>query len=277
VELEEDKIEAAALNFEPKRALICRFDRSWSVLSRDEQRLFAALSLLRGGTFPRDAAIFLTLTIRDETEESLQKQQAQQLVAKLVAYALIEPLSDQRLRLHPLLRDYAEKRFRELPVQISQRLKMTAFNFWRAYGLPYPDYKGRSGREAAHIWDAHEQVVKESFTVFGLKQKTSRNLPTPRAHATHLRELGLYIGMQGEQEQGRKHLQASLQMSQALQDIRGIGLCYSSLATLDEAIGDYRSAYQNGYEAWWLFASIRSPEMPAVLATLKRLQQKTRK
>lgn len=114
-EVEDDGLHASTFQGDPQRALGARFDRSWRKLAPRQQRLFASLSLLVGASFPRATALALA-------QAALEKPDAEAAgdLTTLVDYALVEALEGGRLRLHPLLREYAaeclKKNFRRSSV-----------------------------------------------------------------------------------------------------------------------------------------------------------------
>lgn len=224
-ELEQDKVAANSLNFDPRRALMSRFDRSWNVLSPREQRLFSGLSSLRGTDFPRKAAtaiVFATLNIHermailgspsedfsdlDYIYRNMVKPEflrhSGQDIAKLVAYALIEPLpGNMRLHIHPLLREYAAKRLSELPFDIRRNIQATIKAFWLKYDSE-PSTKELSGIDADSIWEARQEQLKEEMN----NQTTSAYLHTPDHYSELLWELGVYLVEHGEAELGRTRM-----------------------------------------------------------------------
>ena len=70
-------------------------------------------------------------------------------LATLVSYALVEPLAGERLRLHPLLREYAEaKRASPHLKDHRERLGEMMLAFWRWYADQHPGYEGMGALEA---------------------------------------------------------------------------------------------------------------------------------
>lgn len=206
-ELSEDKLQAVPLNFDAKRAIRNCFDRSWRVLSLQQQRLFAGLALMNLASFPRDAALAIGVAVVDATALDISgslEQQAQKDVATLVSYALIEALQEpkQWLRLHPLLREYANERFQQLDqtTQLSIREFLSAF--WRAYRHNHPSYEGMTGIEADNLWEANEEPVKEATRTHA----TSRVLRTPGIHAEELLRLALHLERTGEFDRARARI-----------------------------------------------------------------------
>ena len=108
-ELREQGLDAAAYDdpLYPQRALVATFAQSWAILAPPQQQLFAGLALLAESSFPR--AVALALAAATEPPASASD------LAALVSYALVEPLADERLRLHPLLREYAAQKLATLP------------------------------------------------------------------------------------------------------------------------------------------------------------------
>ena len=83
----------------------------------------------------------------------------------LVSYALVEALpGGERLRLHPLLREYAAGKLKTLAPAQQERLGDAMVAFWLAYAKAHPGYEGMDALEAeaaglmgALAW-AHEQA-----------------------------------------------------------------------------------------------------------------------
>ena len=66
-----------------------------------------------GATFPREAAVALAMSVAGNGDAAEATANAARVDA-LVDLALVEALADRRLRLHPVLRDYAAERLRAL-------------------------------------------------------------------------------------------------------------------------------------------------------------------
>ncbi|WIG59789.1 MAG: hypothetical protein OJF49_002536 [Ktedonobacterales bacterium] len=154
-----DGINAAAFKSNPRKAIVSRFDRSWDVLTPAQQRLFAGLALISGPSFPRAAALALaTLDIPGQPDQPdpsppvpTTAADAEAAVAALVTLRLVEPLASAtgpRLRLHPLLREYAAARLRQLPTPTADRLGDTLIAYWLAYARAHPGYDGMDALEA---------------------------------------------------------------------------------------------------------------------------------
>jgi hypothetical protein len=142
------------------------FDRSWQALPPNEQHLFAGLSLFAGPSVPRTAAQMMAVALDSLTgagdplehgrdnrpslpnisnERSLVLTTAMQFdalaridrveegdpaVSALVDAAVVEAVSGERLRLHPLLRDYAEEHFNHLPQGMQETLGIAMVEYW---------------------------------------------------------------------------------------------------------------------------------------------------
>lgn len=140
-------VNAVAFRADPQRLLTTVFDRSWEALAAEphRQRLFAALSLLAGPSFPRAAALALAASARfaghtgdtNPTNDGASDSADPELdVGTLVSYALIEPLAEERLRLHPLLRDYAAFRLARYPHEVRESLGDAMVTYWLGYAEP---------------------------------------------------------------------------------------------------------------------------------------------
>jgi tetratricopeptide (TPR) repeat protein len=143
-ELEQDGLNAAAYRADPKRALPVRFERSWLALAPRRQRLFAGLALLAGASFPREAALAVAqATLAKRTTDP------QGDLLTLVSYALVEALpGGERLRLHPLLREYAAGKLKTLPQAQQERLGDAMVAYWLVYAEAHPGYESMDALEA---------------------------------------------------------------------------------------------------------------------------------
>jgi len=91
------------------RSMRAVFEQSWSRLSEDEQRVFARLSVFRGG-FDRNAA-------REVAGASLP------LLASFVDRSLVRLEPDGRYRLHEVLRQAADEKLSESPDDVEATLR----------------------------------------------------------------------------------------------------------------------------------------------------------
>ena len=162
-ELREKGLDAAAYDdpLYPQRALVATFEQSWAILSPPQQQLFAGLALLAESSFPRDAALALAAA----TEPSASASD----LAALVSYALVEPLADERLRLHPLLREYAAQKLATLPATNAASLGQAMMGYWITFAEEHPGYEGmdaladeNDGLMTALTW-AHDQQQHEAL------------------------------------------------------------------------------------------------------------------
>jgi tetratricopeptide (TPR) repeat protein len=135
-------LDATALRdpLRPERTVKVCFDCSWQVLTVRQQQLFADLSLLAGASFPRQAAF--QLAQGDASAADAPDPDGD--VATLVSYALVEPVTatrlrvhsvlgeyaSERLRLHPLLREYSAERLAQFPPEVRMRLGDAMLKFW---------------------------------------------------------------------------------------------------------------------------------------------------
>ena len=157
-EVEHDGLHAAAFRADSKRALLTRFERSWLALMPRQQRCFVGLSLLAGGSFPREAALAVAQAADDQADPPGD-------LLTLVSYGLVEALpGGERLRLHPLLREYAAGKLKTQPPAPQARLGDAMVAFWLANARAHPGYEGMDALEAeaaglmgALAW-AHEQA-----------------------------------------------------------------------------------------------------------------------
>ena len=101
----------------PLAKLKASVDRSWAILTPTQRPLFAGLALLDGSSFPRAAALAAAnaaaeLAAADATTAAPEAETGGDALDALVGLSLVEPLTNDRMRLHPLLREYAADRFR---------------------------------------------------------------------------------------------------------------------------------------------------------------------
>ena len=166
-ELEQDGLHALAFGDakrDPKRALLKRFERSWAALTPRQQCLFAGLSLLARASFPREAAQALAAAAEEADAPASEDDPGADLPT-LVSYALVKALpGGERLRLHPLLREYAAGKLRVVSQEQQARLGDAMVAFWLAYARAHPGYAGIDALEAeaagllgALAW-AHEEA-----------------------------------------------------------------------------------------------------------------------
>jgi tetratricopeptide (TPR) repeat protein len=173
-EVEKDGLNAAAFRTDPKKALLARFEHSWKVLSSRQQRLFAGLSLLIGASFPRTAALAVALATVAKGAPDPEID-----LLTLVSYTLVEALpGGERLRFHPLLREYAAQKRKALVEAHQGRLGDAMVAYWLEYAQAHPGYEGMgvlevevAGLMGALAW-AHEQARHQE--VLGLARALSQ-------------------------------------------------------------------------------------------------------
>ncbi len=147
-DLARDGINAAAFRANPQRTLAATFDRSWDVLLPRQRRLFAGLSLLAGASLPRAAALALAPATVATTEGETADPDPDADTAALVTYALVEPLANERLRLHPLLREYAAAKLRDLGPAVASPLGDALLAYWISDARAHPGFDGMDALEA---------------------------------------------------------------------------------------------------------------------------------
>ncbi|GEM_PF-2016359 len=131
-----------------QRALRLCCARAWQKLTPRQQRLFASLALLTGGSFPRRAALALAQATPEEGDPPAGHAGPAKELAVLIAYALVEPLPGERLRLHPLLRAYAAERLARMPGAQQERLGKVMLTYWSAFAEAHPGDEGIDVLEA---------------------------------------------------------------------------------------------------------------------------------
>jgi tetratricopeptide (TPR) repeat protein len=145
----------------PQRALVATFEQSWAILTEPQRQLFAGLGLLPESSFPRVVALALATATEPPASESD--------LAALVSYALVEPLAEERQRLHPLLHEYAAQKLRALPEAGQTALGQAMAAYWITFAREHPGYEGmdalaeeNDGLMAALTW-AHDHQQHESL------------------------------------------------------------------------------------------------------------------
>lgn len=142
----------------PLASLRARIGRSWIALGDQQRRLLAGLSLVEGATFPRGVALALAgavlsanmdepATIDGGGGEAWRERAAEALDA-LIGLRLVEALAAARLRLHPLVRQYAAGKLREYPEQERDALGAACAAWWLDYARAHPGYDGMGALEA---------------------------------------------------------------------------------------------------------------------------------
>lgn len=256
-----------------QRALALRFDRSWRALAETphRQRLFAALSLLQGDSFPRTAALALAQEARGERASH---PSAAADLAVLVDYALVEALPGERQRLHPLLRTYAGKRLASDHATVRERLGDAMVAFWLDYARAHPGYDGMDALEAeapgllgALEWARDHARYKEvlalarsiglAWDVRGRRDEELRLYPWAMQAAEALNDLreqrwvvhqlAVKHRHTGQLSEARKGFEHALTLARQLKDPAAEREEYHYLAMLDRQIGRLSEA-RKGFE-----------------------------
>jgi tetratricopeptide (TPR) repeat protein len=249
-----------------ERLHVC-FQRSWQVLTASQQALFAGMALLAGTTFLRAAAEALA-------PESTTPPTAQ--VDGLVALALVEALPEERLRLHPFLRDYAQEQLQAQPPATQEELGDRMVGFWQTWSNSHRREVFVMEAEAESLlgavaW-AHEhdrytpliQLVKSMARTWDIrgrwheaKQIDTLALSTAQAHADlsnqrwFQHELAVLDGSQGRNEEARAGYQRALELARQLGNLSAEQVEVHSLAVLDGQQGrneEARAGYQRALE-----------------------------
>ncbi|HEY7849652.1 MAG TPA: NB-ARC domain-containing protein, partial [Ktedonobacterales bacterium] len=130
-----DQLRREGLTGGPLAKLKASIDRSWAILTPTQRPLFAGLALLDGSSFPRAAALAVAA---DETDAQRDETGSAALDA-LVGLSLVEPLTNDRMRLHPRLREYAGERLRGDFDSVKQHaLGAAAFAYWLDFADAHP-------------------------------------------------------------------------------------------------------------------------------------------
>jgi tetratricopeptide (TPR) repeat protein len=275
-QLADDRLKAAAFHSDPTRALAERFDRSWHVLTPTQQRSFAGLSLLASASFPRAAALAIAHAAPnpDGADEPSEHTGPEGDVAALVSYALIEPLTGEWLRVHPLLREYAASRFGALGPSVVERLGDAAVVYWLAYAYAHPGYEGMDALETvtsglmgalswAHEHRKHHAVVDLAGALrgfwnvrghfdtadlaYGWVIEAAIELGDLQLEAWARHERALVERQLGRWMQARANLERALTLAHETGDPRIERPIVRELAVLDETVGDMEAA-RSGYD-----------------------------
>jgi tetratricopeptide (TPR) repeat protein len=278
-EVEADGIKAPAFHDTPKRALVKRFDRSWEALTPSQQVLFASLSLLEGASFSHAAANALAQAIPMNPGSTGDEGDPKIDLLMLVNYAVVQALPNtERLRLHPLLREYAAQKFKLLPLATQAYLGDSMVAYW----LKYAQFHSASedmdalrtetaGLTGAVIWshrlERHRETIELMHSlsrflfVCGLVDD-ARLLRPWAIHAAlaldsakevlwAVHELAMLDGRTNRVEEARAGFQRALALAQQLGDlaseqaaVRELALLYQKLGRLEEARRGYEQALQ---------------------------------
>ncbi|HLV98519.1 MAG TPA: NB-ARC domain-containing protein [Ktedonobacterales bacterium] len=232
-EVERDGIHAEAFKDlaspAARRALSACFDRSWRRLNERQQQLFAGLSLLEGPSFPRAAALALAEPAAKGTGRKEPASIPAGDLARLLTSSLVERLPNERLRLHPLLRDYAVARLTTLPAEQVESLGAAVLVFWLAYIEAHPGYEGMDTLEveapgllSAVAW-AHNHALHSM--VLNLASKLSR-----------------FWFARSRIDDAKKALPWALEAAQALNDLEAERWATHEQAELDRRLGQLKEA-----------------------------------
>jgi tetratricopeptide (TPR) repeat protein len=275
-QLAEDHLDAAAFRADPARAPAARFDHSWQVLTPTQQRTFAGLSLVAGASFPRDAALAFAKAAPDpkRADDPSERADPEGDVAALVSYALVEPLAGERLRLHPLLREYAAKRLRDLGSSVGERLGDAMVAYWLAYAQAHVGYEGMDGLEgeASGLMGALEWAHQHSrngdvltlagsigfaWTIRGRWNEILGALEWAGEAAERIEDRreqwwvsdgkGKILGRLGRMDAARSSMANALKLAEELDDLPGQQSAVHNLAILDASTGRPGAA-RTGFE-----------------------------
>lgn len=267
-EVRSDLLDTMALRGprDSKRGLRQCFDRSWQVLTPNQQQLFAGLSSLQGASFPRAAAAALARAINSEGDVSEIRGDLESDVAALVSYALVEPLAEGRLRLHPLLRKYAGECLQAQPRVKADWLGGVTVTFWLQYAKTHSGYNERKmdaledeavglmgalawAYEHGHYHDvlALAHALRAAWYVRGRRDEQLRMYTWAAAAARHLgdrrgqrwatHELAVTQFRTGQLEQARAGYEQAFTVAHRLKDLDAERAELHGLAILDARTG----------------------------------------
>ncbi|MEO7076346.1 MAG: tetratricopeptide repeat protein [Ktedonobacterales bacterium] len=289
----------------PLAKLKASIDRSWAILAPMQRLLFAGLSVLDGSSFPRAAALRAAdaaVTLNTPTDKAVNEPGSDALDA-LVGLSLIEPLADDRMRLHPLLREYAADRLGELSFDTQDALGAAAYAYWLAYARQHSGLAGMNALEheadglmLALAW-AHDHQRHNDTLALAKTLNTAWNVRGRRREelviyqwcveaadamddkheqwwATH--QLAVTRSQTGDIKGARAGYQKALQLAEELDDKASQALEWQSLGSLDIQVHEYARAREELNEALQLARQVEQPDhiVEAVwwLAELDRLE-----
>jgi tetratricopeptide (TPR) repeat protein len=275
-ELDQKGINAAAFSADPKHVVTQVFDRSYLRLPASQQRLFAGLGMLAEVGFPRAAAESLAVVAGQGDASAPAPADA---VRSLVRAGLVDPLLGERLRLHPLLRAYAQNKLTGMGQETKDTLGDAMLAYWLDYAEAHPSQDGRdpagmdaqeaeaaglmSALEWAHVHHRHRALLDLVYSlgwtwrVRGRRAEERQFRPWTLEAARALddkndlwfmtHELALLDNNTGDMAAARAGYEEALRLSRELGDMAAIRVELHSLAVRDAQIGDVAAA-RAGYE-----------------------------
>jgi predicted ATPase/DNA-binding SARP family transcriptional activator/Flp pilus assembly protein TadD len=258
---------------ERHRSIAALFDHSWHLLTRQEQRILAALSTFSGGwDLPAAQAVAATTPL---------------LLNKLCDRLLVRRVEDNRYQMHELLRQFAADRLADDPEQeIAARTRHRAYfaDFYHRYGLALQRADQRQAlarcqadldnARAAWRWalaqDAWADLSKLAQGLYGFYQVRSRfqegahllaealqkqpqgEVPLSErlyALAVVLVRLGNFQVHLGDFDQARALLDQGLSLAIQQGSDVDAALALIGLGTADQQQGDYTEAERRYREA----------------------------
>jgi Tfp pilus assembly protein PilF len=285
-ELEAAPLNAAALR-DPQLGLVQCFDRSWKVLASPQKHLFAGLSLLAGASFPRNVAVVLSQVAGAGTlDKPRSKQKAEDDLNALISYALVEPLEGGRLRLHPLLREYAGEKLTKLSQERCEQLGEVMIAYWLAYAEAHPGYDGMDALEAeapgllgalawAHEYAHHQEVLalthaisqawwirarrteELQFYPWAVEAAAALGVPQEQLWAVH--QQAVKYRQIGQLTEARQGFELALALALQLGDLNAERVARHHLAVLDGQTGQKDKARQGLEQALALALQLGDP------------------
>lgn len=282
------QLRAEGVSSGPLAKLTASIDRSWAVLSPTQRLLFAGLSLLDGSSFPRAAALAVAAEAVEQsaaqaTSAAAPAETSGDALDALVGLSLVEPLTDDRMRLHPLLREYAAKRLGEAPAATQNALGAAAFAYWLAFAEEHPGYDGMDALEEeaaglmlaltwAHDHQRHADILALAHALNRFwfvrgrvaEARLARPWAVTAAKATGNRselrwayhELAVLASQTGDLAGARAGFAEALRLATALGDKRAMCGEIYSLAQLAERLEEKERGYN---EALALAHELRDP------------------
>jgi tetratricopeptide (TPR) repeat protein len=247
------------------------FEVSWQkVVEPEARRLFARLGAFAGADFSVEAAA--ALVGMDETEAALW-------LGRLAGRGLAEAAAAGRYRLHPLLKDFALDKLREMGEEDEAWAAHLDYylTFAQANAQVDPAAHARlemeladllAAAEWAHETGRHKAVSELGFALYGASQfldvkghyrqavqllnwsmEACRALGDKWNEGVHLGNLGNAYASLGRVEEAIGYYQQALDIAREIGDrssegnwLGNLGNAYASLGRVEEAIGYYQQA-----------------------------------
>lgn len=281
----------------PLAKLTASIDRSWAILTPTQRLLLAGLALLDGSSFPRAAALAVAgaaaaLASPGATADAPGDETGSDALDALVGLSLVEPLTNERMRLHPLLREYAAERLHsDTPSTAQETLGSAAFSWWLDFAEDHPGYEGMAALEdeaeglmLALTWAHDQQKHRDTLALadalsrfwfvrgrvadariarpWALAAAEALGDPSESQWAYH--ELAVLARQTGDLAAARQGFEQALRLATELGDKSAMGTEIYSLAQIAES----EEAREEGYQtALALAQELSDPAMQSRILT----------